>query len=596
LDEVREKLNRNKLIFALFISILFIILICKFFSLQILSNEIYLSRSEQNRIREVVVEPARGLIYDRYGNLIVDNRPAFSVSLIPYEVSRSKNVIPFFVNNKFVKPGIIEEKIKNTRMVFNPVKLIGQIDFVGLSMLEENKLDLPGVVYQTEPKRYYPSEVRVSHVLGYIGEINEKEITSLGEDYYQPGDIVGKMGIEKEYEKILHGNKGYKYIQVDALGREIESFIPERPNIQTVQGKNIYLTIDLPLQKYCEELLEGGKGSIVVLNAKNGEILTLVSKPDYDPNFFSRNFTIEEWKKLSEDTSHVLINRATVGEYPPGSAFKLISAIAALNENIITPDWTCTCPGYYRLGRRTFSCFRNTAHGKLDLLQAIERSCNVYFYQLGLEIGIDVWAKYAKLFKFGKISEMDIPEEKSGIVPTREYMDRIYGKDGWTKGNLVNMAIGQGEILVTPLQMAAFVMAIGNEGIYYKPHLVKSIEDNETKDRTLIEVKSDTISEVSEYVFKIIKDGMYMVVNGEKGTGRAAKIPGIDIGGKTGTAQNPHGEDHAWFIGFAPVDNPVIAFSILVENGGIGGAVAAPIARKFLTRYFRDNVIIAKKN
>jgi penicillin-binding protein 2 len=596
--EIKERRKKNKLIFSLFVYLLFLILICKFFNLQIICNKIYLSRSEQNRIREVIVEPARGLIYDRNGYLMVDNRPSFSVSVIPYEVGKSKTVIPFFINNNFLKPEVIENKIKKAGLRFDPIKLISQIDFEGISIFEENKLDLPGVLYQSEPKRYYPEGLRASHILGYIGEINEKEIEQSGKDYYKSGDIIGKEGLEKEYEGVLRGRKGYKYVQVDALGREIECNIPKREDVPPIQGENLYLTIDYSLQKYSEELLEGQNGSIVILNARNGEVLTLISKPDYDSNIFSKRLTPEEWKKFSDDPAHILMNRATDGEYSPGSTYKLILAIAALNENIITPSWSRTCPGYFRLGRRVFSCFRNNAHGNLNLLQAIERSCNVYFYQLGLLVGIDVWERYAKLFKFGQMSGIDLPEEKSGNVPDRKYMDNTYGEGGWTKGNMVNLSIGQGDLTVTPLQMAVFAMTIGNEGVCFKPHLVRYVEDNQTGVKITVEIKSDTISEVSQQVFKIVKEGMYMVVNGDNGTGRGAKIQGLDIAGKTGTAQNPHGKDHAWFIGFAPAQNPEIAFCVLIENGGVGGSVAAPIARKLLSHFFNKNknIVSAVKN
>lgn len=595
MDELREKLYRNKVIILSFVSLLFMLLVYKFFSLQILENEKYFSRSEQNRIREVVVKPTRGLIFDRNGSLVVDNRPAFSVYMIPYEVTRSKAIIPFFVENNLIETDAIKDKIKNARMVFNPVKLVGQIEFKDLSIIEENKLDLPGIVYQSEPKRFYPLESRATHLLGHIGEIDERDIKLLGEDVYEPGDIIGKGGIERQYEHLLYGKKGYEYIQVDVHGREVESHLSPQRNIPPVQGKNLYLTIDHSLQQYGEELLEEKKGSVVLLDARNGEVLSLISHPDYDPHFFSRNFTQEEWKQLSEDPAHALINRATVGEYPAGSTFKLVAAIAGLNERLITPKWTRTCAGSFRLGRRSFACFRHTMHGKINLLQAIERSCNVYFYQLGRHIGIDNWAKYAKIFKFGEKTGLDIPEEKAGNVPTREYMDRVYGKNQWTDGHVVNMAIGQGDLLVTPLQMAVFAMTLGNEGVRYKPHLLKYYEDNETKRKVYTTVEADTINQVSEEVYEIIKQGMYMVVNGDKGTGRGCKLYDIDVAGKTGTAQNPHGKDHAWFIGYAPVHKPEIAFCIMVENGGVGGSVAAPIARKLLRKYFDEKPVYISK-
>jgi len=584
-DVLQQEL-RKKIVSYAIVFILFGILLIRFFYLQIYNQERYFKRSQDNRIRQTVIQPPRGLIYDRNGILIVDNQPSYSVSFIPYEIKDRNLLVNFLSSNFDVNKELIQKEISE-RKGYKPVKLM-PIDFLGLSIIEENKLDLPGVIFQIEPIRNYPTEIYAPHVLGYIKEINEKELSVLKDDNYVSGDIIGKQGLEKEYEKVLRGEKGYEYFEVDVQGKVIRN-MGTNWNVPPKQGLDLHLSLDSKLQAVSEQLMEGQKGAIVALDPRNGEVLIIVSKPDYEPDRISIHLSEKDWKTLKEDPQHPLYNRTTKSLYPPGSTLKLIAAVAALNEDIITPKWNVECNGGYRFGIRPFKCWKGEGHGKLDLLNAIEQSCNTYFYKLSLEIGIDIWSDYASLFGFGKASDIDLPEESTGVVPSRELYDQKYGKNKWTNGNMLNIVIGQGENEATPLQMAIFSMLLANKGQYYRPHLVRYIENKSKDEKFNTEIKMEQIKKIKDEVYELIRDGMYRVVNGAHGTGRLAAVRGVKVAGKTGTAQNPHGEDHAWFIGFAPLENPSIAIAIIVENGGGGGRIAAPIAGRIFRDYFKDN-------
>jgi len=400
---------------------------------------------------------------------------------------------------------------------------------------------------------------------------------------YKAGDLVGKNGLEKKYDLLLRGTKGVRYLKVDANGRELGDYDPDR-NIPPIHGNDLYLYMDYEIQRFADSLFEGKRGALVALDTRTGGVLAFVSKPDYEPGLLSGRINAQQWQKLVSDPYHPLFNRAIQSTYPPGSTYKLVAALAALQEGIITPEWTAFCPGYYKLGRKVIHCWNKAGHGNINLLQAIRGSCNVYFYQLGLKIGLPIWSEYSRKLGFGKPTGIDLPNEFSGLVPSVEYFNKIYGKNGWTRGHLANLAIGQGELLVTPVQMAVFTMIIANKGLYHPPHMVDKIYDYTTRKSVQFPIKTGYVDGISDDVYETIREGMRRVVNG--GTGWRAKVRGIEMAGKTGTAQNPHGDDHAWFIGFAPYENPEVAVAAIVENGGSGGGVAAPLVRKFLEKYF----------
>lgn len=584
MNEIPKKvLQGKKYIYSGFVLIIFLFLIYGFFSVQIAKTDKYSRISLDNSVRKLSVRPPRGTILDVNNKILVDNRPSFLVSVIPRQFPREKR--PLLAEILGMTTEEINELIKNNRS-FRPEIIKRDIDYETLTKLEENRLDLPGVIIEPESKRYYPDDVFSPHIFGYVGEVTEME--SRGGLSYEPGDMIGKAGLEFTYDANLRGTKGQEYVRVDAEGRELGTFT-EESDIPPIPGMDISLALDYSVQQFAESLMTDRRGSIVALDTRNGSVIAFVSKPDYDPRMLSGKIYPEIWNQLMNDESHPLFNRSIQGTYPPGSTYKIVAAIAALQEKIITPKWSVTCPGYFKLGRKTIHCWNADGHGKVDLHAAIKYSCNVYFYQLGLKIGLETWSKYSKMFLFGKKTGIDLPNESSGLVPTFEFFNRVYGKNGWTKGNLANLAIGQGELSTTPLQMAQFAMIIANKGVCHTPHMVDFLVDNDSDTRRNYAVDTKYITGVDYDIYDIIHNAMHAVVS--SGTGRRARVHGIEVAGKTGTAQNPHGDSHAWFIGFAPVEKPVIAIAVIIENAGGGGAFAAPMAGLVMEKYFYNRLL-----
>jgi penicillin-binding protein 2 len=439
---------------------------------------------------------------------------------------------------------------------------------------------------EVESKRFYPQGVYSPHIFGYVGEVDKNEAEKNSD--LEAGELIGKKGLEREYDTSLRGTKGVYFTRVDAEGRDLGIINPDR-NIDAISGLDMYLTLDYSFQQFAESLMVNKRGAIVALDPRNGRVIAFVSKPDYDPRLLSGKISEEVWSKLQGDTAHPLYSRGIQSVYPPGSTYKIVAAIAALQEGIITPKWTAYCPGYFKLGRKTIHCWNAKGHGKIKLREAIIRSCNVFFYQLGLKIGIETWAKYSRLFLFGDPTGIDLPNESRGLVPTYDYYIKKYGPNGWTRGNLANLAIGQGELLTTPLQMAQLAVFIANRGVVYRPHIAHYLYDKNNNERLFFPTETNYIQGISDDVYEFIREAMRQVV--AKGTGWLGSVPGIEVAGKTGTSQNPHGEDHAWFISFAPYEDPVIAMAVIVENGGGGGAIAAPIARKCMEKFFYDRLL-----
>jgi penicillin-binding protein 2 len=466
---------------------------------------------------------------------------------------------------------------------FAPVKIQRDIDFRTLSALEEMRDALPGVSYQIESKRFYPTAARAAHLFGYTKEISEAQLAQMGEGYEQ-GDVVGSTGLEAQYERSLRGAKGAEFSTVNVHGQVVGSFDNGRQDLPAVDGKDLLLTLDADLQAHAESLMLDRAGAVVAIDPTDGGILAMVSKPDYDLGIFSGVTSPELWRSLNADPTHPLFNRATLTRYPPGSTFKMVLALAALENNVVAPTWRITCGGAFRLGNKVFKDLH--VHGSTDMLESIQRSCNVYYYQLMLKVGLDAWSEMGSRFGFGKLTGMDILEESPGLMPSTAYMNRRYGVNGWTRGFLPSLGIGQGELGVTPLQMAVYTMLLANRGAYHQPHTVRAIVDRQrnTIDTLLFQTR---VLRISARSWDIVREGMRRVVQEPGGTGGMARIPGMESGGKTGTAQNPHGKDHAWYIGFAPFDRPRIAMAVLVENVGYGGSFAAPVAGRCMERYLR---------
>jgi len=476
---------------------------------------------------------------------------------------------------------------KNRRGGFVPAKVFGRVPFSQISRLEEHRLELIGITYSIEPIRSYVTDLDLSHVLGYTREINRDDLQRLSTTLdYQPGDQVGWKGVEKGYERQLHGKRGFRYIEVNALGQEIGE-MGDRLPIKPIPGKDLVLTIDPLIQYSAEQALGDSSGSVVILNYESGEILAYASKPGYDLELLSGKISEARWQSLISDPKKPLYDRTIQGLYPAGSTLKPIAAIYALEHFEDARERTYVCRGSYRLGNRSFGCWKGHGHGKMTLHKALEQSCNVYFYNLIQDIGLDEWASVAQQCGLGLSTSIDLPEENSGLVPTTTYMNRKYGEGQWTRGNLLNIVVGQGDILATPLQLAQFAGVLARKGDLVPPHLVKDILEKDGRAAEEPVYSARQVLEISDSTWAFIHEAMWAVVNGVDGTAKAARQKDWEIYGKTGTAQNPHGEDHAWFIGFSLSPDRPYAWAVLVENGGGGGGIAAPILGRTLRAIVR---------
>src|ERR1041385_2037142 len=581
----------RKNIFYAGVGLLFLVFFIKLLQLQFLYQDVYGKKSEENSIRPIAHDPIRGYIYDRQGKIMVDNRPSYTVTATPAEFHES--TIEYLANVLDLEPDFIRERIKKGKLYnrFAPIKIKRDIDFKTLSIIEENRDKLPGVDYQMESKRYYPTDAKAPHLFGYTKEVSDQQVTETPEEY-RPGDIIGATGLEAKYERYLRGHKGYEFITVNAKGQMLGAYNDGKTDIAAKEGDDLFLALDGGLQAFAESLLTAKRGAVVAIDPSDGGVLAIVSKPDYDLTMFTGVTPTDVWNALNTDEAKPLFNRATMTRYPPGSTFKMVLAAAALQEDIINSSWRVNCNGAFKFGVKTFKDLH--VHGSTNVVEAIQRSCNVFFYQVMLKTGFERWTHYGREFGFGSATGIDILEENPGLLPSETYFNRVYGKGRWTQGYLISLSIGQGEVGVSPLQMACYAAVLGNKGEFHKPHVVQKIRDKSTGLMQIIPDESRTL-DISTQVWNLIREGMYRCVNDAGGTGMAAKVQGITVSGKTGTAENPHGKDHSWFIGYAPAENPKIAICVLVENAGFGGAVAAPIAGLCIEKYLYRNLIRTKQ-
>ncbi len=577
--------NFHMRLMVVFITLCCLVLVIKLFSIQVFAKAYYQEKSIDNSVRIVPIKAPRGDIVDCNNVYIVQNRPSYTVYLLPYEVpdinSASARLAEVLDMDEIYLKKIISTGWKGQ---FQPIRLKRDVDFETISVIEEHSLDMPGVVFQVEPTRLYPDSGFASHLYGYVGEVSEDELKSTKN--YKKGQIIGKKGLERQYNQYLRGRDGVLYLEVTAKGRVLGDY-PARKPIKPVKGAEVKLNIDSGLQRKAESLLiEKGQGSVVAIDVNTGGVLVLASVPLYDANLFSGVVPSDKWADIMADTTYPLLNRAIQGSYPPGSTFKAFTAAMGLHYDKIKNEGDFDiCRGVKRFGNRNFKCWLARGHGRLDLHGAIVQSCDVYFYQLGLECGMELFGEFMPQCRFGELTGIDIPGEKSGISPTIDFYNKRYGPKGWTKYLINNLAIGQGEILVTPLQMAVLYAALANGGKIYKPHIVNQVSSPDVNISYYPQVL-DTLP-ITQDQLKIINDALAGVVNEERGTASWIKVPGVTVAGKTGTAQNPHGDDHAWFVCFAPVESPEIAVAVIVENAGHGSSIAAPVARDVLRYYFR---------
>jgi penicillin-binding protein 2 len=557
-----------------------LVLLLRLWYLQVLEGDRYSVLSASNRLRLRVVEAPRGFILDRHGATLVENRPTFDLYATPEDIRNPAELASTLAGILGTPAEEIAARLGEGRgRSYQPILLRKDLTEAMMVAVEERRPDLPGINMRIRPIRAYPTGGMAANLLGYVSEVNQAQLQREEFRNLRPGDSLGQSGVERLFDPHIRGVDGGEQIEVDARGRALRLISRTDPR----SGSNVYLTIDRAVQEAAEKAMEGKKGTVVAMNPTTGEILALVSRPSYDPNLFAQRLSGEDWQRIATDASHPMQNRAVQAQYPPGSIFKLIVAIAGLESGALTPETKFNCNGQFYLGNVKFDDWKKGGHGTLDLRKAIVHSCNVYFYQAGLRIGIDEIVRVSRAFGLGEPPGLGLSDEVKGHLPNPQ---RRRGQPPWTAGNTVISSIGQGPVVTSPMQLVGMVSAIANGGTLYRPWVVKKIVS--LSGEILEEYGPEAIRQVNvnPETLAFVRQAMLGVV--DEGTGARSKVPGVPIGGKTGTAQvvkkgegKGHAElkDHGWFASFAPVDNPQIAVVVLVENGGFGGQVAAPVAK-----------------
>ena len=578
----QEKIERRvKLILIVIIGV-FLFILVRVAYLQLVEGKRYRWLSRTSHLRLLPLSAPRGKILDREGKVLADNRAIFSIGVVPGNVENLPGLLNSLEQILPLDVDLIKKRIENASNPFRPVTLKKNVSLSKVTYLLEREEEFPGVVILTQSVRNYPHGKLVAHVLGYLGEVNKEELNSSLASGIELGDLVGKIGIEKVYNRYLQGEKGGKQLEVDAYGRELKAISCK----DSIPGDNIYLTLNLKMQQIAEEEFGKRKGVVLIGNPHTGEILVLLSHPSFDPNLFAQGISPHVRDKLFSDPDTPLENRAIRGEYHPGSSFKIIVATAALEKGKATKNTTFFCGGKLRIGNRIFKCWKEEGHGWLNLEGAITHSCNVYFYQLGLKTGSEDIIKYAKLFGLGQPTGIDLVSEKKGFLPTPKWKKKNYG-ESWYPGDTANLSIGQGYILVTPLQMLGVINALANGGNLLKPYLLKKIVDY--KGKVILSNSSQKIRKVpiSSSTLKILRRALRGVVT--QGTGWRAENKVVKISGKTGTAEvTGRKEPDNWFVGYAPSKNPSLSIVVLVEKRKEERAIAPEIAGKILARIFNS--------
>jgi penicillin-binding protein 2 len=572
------------------------VLAVSFWVLQVVQHAKFEELAENNNQRTLALRAPRGLVFDREGRVLVENRHSYSISIVrehTKDLNRTVRLLSAVLG--LDEPGVRDLVNRHRKEpTYRPIMILQDASLAQVAAVVARRLELPDVLVEPVPTRRYPATM-AAHLFGYVGEVSDKDVVE--GDSLKSGDIVGQSGIEKVYNALLMGEDGAKRVVVNSVGREIRTLEEDPPN----EGKRLALTIDYDLQKALEDGFKasGYNGASVIMDPHTGEVLAFTSVPAYDPNAFAAGIDRATWASLNTDDLKPLQDRAIQGRYSPGSTFKMAVATAALEEGVVTPDFKVYCPGHATFFGRSFQCSlpNGRGHGTIDMRQAIERSCNVYFYTVGNMVGIDKIHKWATLLGLGEKTGIDLPNEVQGLVPSPEWKrERFHEK--WYAGETISVSIGQGAVSLTPVSMAVYISTIANGGTRFTPHLLKAVDEGNgwkpvppPKPRSIVELKPETI--------RAIRDGLWMVVNGA-GTGKNARLPGYDVSGKTGTAQvisleggkaakgrtNKDLRDNGWFVFFAPRDNPQISGAVFVEHGGHGGVTAAPIAKHILETFF----------
>ncbi len=593
--EEQERSRKTLAGLSAVVLLLFGVLFLRLWSLQLVQGEQLKLRSESNRLRVQDLPPWRGMILDRSGEVLVANRPSFDLVVVLEDVPDLGVLARRLGSLLKLDPVQTQGQLEAGRQAnLHMVRLKGDLSWQELALVETYKAELPGASIFIQPKREYRYGDLACHVLGYLGEITEAQLKSGRFPQHKIGDYMGRCGIEAAWEDYLRGQRGFRRIEVDAYGRELGQLDQQ----VSTPGANVHLTLDVKLQQEAEACLADKQGAIVALEPRTGKILALASRPGFSQAAFERGLSAADWQRLTQDKSHPLENRAIKGQYPPGSTFKIIMAIAALEEKVITPTSVIFCSGAMPFGNHVFHCWKKGGHGGMNLHSALVHSCDIYFYQVGRKLGIDRIAKWSRRFGLGAPTGLKLDKEKPGLVASSQWKQIRFGAP-WQEGDTVSVAIGQGYNLATPLQMALAAAAVANGGLVLEPQLVEKVESpageilfqTQPVVRSRLEAKPDHLELVQKALAEVVANG----------TGKAAKLPYLAVAGKTGTSQvvslekEKRGgkamakyQNHAWFVATAPAADPKLAVAVIVEHGGGGGAVAAPLARRILAAYFPE--------
>ena len=584
-----QRLDILTVIFVL----IFVALISRLGYLQVVKGPEYQRLAEGNRTRHVNVVAPRGDFYDRNGVVMVTSRPGFVVSIVPGNKPTPSEVILRTAAILGMDPMEISDKLAKSKTGFEPVRLRIDVGQHIVAAIEERRSELPGVVVEILPVRSYIHNQMGVHLFGYVSEISESELADMGPQGYRAGDLIGQSGLERQYDRFIKGLDGGSQVEVDVAGRMVQVLAKKEP----IPGNNLVLTIDYRLQKVAEEALDeqlqylqqqGGRrnakaGAVVVLNPKNGEVLAMASRPAFDPNQFIGGISTKNWKAINENPFHPMDNRAIAGEYPPGSTFKIVTGTAALELKKVQPNELIFDSGQHWLVPKTNAA--GEALGWINFHQALSMSDNVYFYEMGNRLGIDALERYARMFGLGAYSGIDLPGESDGLVANRKYKELNY-KEEWYLAETFDAAIGQGFQLATPLQMAVLMSEVANGGHRWRPHIVGKILSSKGEMVKTMPVEEMGRIDISPETLKLVRDGLRGVSEaGGTGAGVFANFP-VPVAGKTGTAENPHGDDHGWFVAYGPFDEPRLTVAVIIEQGGYGSTSAGPIARKILETAF----------
>jgi penicillin-binding protein 2 len=582
-----------------FVLIAFGVLFMRLWFLQIIHGSEFRTKSENNRIDLRDVLPFRGLIYDRNGELLVDNRPFFILGAVPEDIGDLDGLLAGLQELIEIDEGSARERIKRAQKLnpFNPIPIKKGLTRDELARVEMNMFGMPCMAIEAKPRRHYLYGSFASHLIGYLGEIDVKQLNSEEHAQNRLGDFVGKFGIERRWQKQLNGVRGGQQVEVDAYGRRLRVLYQK----DAEPGLDVYLTIDKGLQTLAEKALKDKVGAIVVMNPMNGEILAMASSPAFDPNDFAMGMDRKGWENLVSNLHFPLQNRATMGQYPPGSLFKIAVALAGLEEGIIDPQEKISCTGRHYFQGRIYRDWKKRGHGAVDLHRALVESCDVYFYKMGQRVGIDTIARYARMLGFGSRTGLQLGYEKPGLIPDSEWKLKQW-RIPWQEGETLSVSVGQSFTLVTPIQITRFISALFNGGILFRPQITKLVGKGHGNAVFRFQPDAAKRWSIRQEHMELVKKALFGVVNGSRGTGRGARTDIVPVAGKTGTAQviSLPGEeetieqkeipyqfrDHSWFVAVAPAERPVIALSIIIEHGGTGGATAAPIAKMILEGYF----------